>query len=649
MRALIAVTHLLGAGHLARAAAIGRAFAASGHAVTLVSGGGPAPMVRLDGLRLVQLPPLHIVGTAFARLLGVDGHAAGADLLAARRALLRQALAETAPDVVITELFPFGRRALEAEFLDLVEAASERRPRPLILASIRDVLVAPEKPRKIRIAHARVAGIYDAVLVHGDPDLVALDASWPVDEDLRAKLRYTGYVDEDAAPIEDADARAGVLVSAGSSAAGLGLCRAAADAARRRPDLGWRILAGHGIAQAEIDAMRARLADGVLTRAQPNYRALLARAAVSVSTCGYNTAVDLLATRTPAVLVPFAAGAETEQSLRAQHLAARGLARIVPEDALSAATLLDAIASAAGAPIPADHGIALDGARRTVAIVETLLAAKKRSARAEKTPLDRLRAVLDESGARGRRVPIWWRDDDAVAATPALDRLLDLSDTFASPLLVAAIPAGIEPSLSERLADAPRASLAVHGLAHTDHAAPGSKPSEFGADRPLPLAIADAAEGLRVARGRLPADRLLPVFVPPWNRLAPEIAAALPALGYRGLSSVPGAAVPGLMRADVAIDPIDWRGTRSLVDPARLIDTLCRTIAERNDRPVGLLTHHLAHDEAIWDFLGALFAILFRHPAVTLCDPRHLFRPPAVDGAVPAWWTCPADAPARIA
>ncbi|MFH7191590.1 hypothetical protein ACHWGL_32355, partial [Klebsiella pneumoniae] len=81
--------------------------------------------------------------TAFARLLGVDGHAAGADLLAARRALLRQALAETAPDVVLTELFPFGRRALEAEFLDLVEAASERRPRPLILASIRDVLVAP--------------------------------------------------------------------------------------------------------------------------------------------------------------------------------------------------------------------------------------------------------------------------------------------------------------------------------------------------------------------------------------------------------------------------------------------------------------------------------------------------------------------------
>ena len=66
MRVLIAVTHLLGAGHLTRAAALARAFVEAGHDAMLVSGGVPAPMVRLDGVRLVQLPPLRVAGTAFA-------------------------------------------------------------------------------------------------------------------------------------------------------------------------------------------------------------------------------------------------------------------------------------------------------------------------------------------------------------------------------------------------------------------------------------------------------------------------------------------------------------------------------------------------------------------------------------------------------
>jgi predicted glycosyltransferase len=53
---LILVTHLLGVGHLTRAAALGRGLAAAGHRVTLVTGGRPAPLVATDGMRVVQLP-----------------------------------------------------------------------------------------------------------------------------------------------------------------------------------------------------------------------------------------------------------------------------------------------------------------------------------------------------------------------------------------------------------------------------------------------------------------------------------------------------------------------------------------------------------------------------------------------------------------
>jgi hypothetical protein len=142
--------------------------------------------------------------------------------------------------------------------------------------------------------------------------------------------------------------------------------------------------------------------------------------------------------------------------------------------------------------------------------------------------------------------------------------------------------------------------------------------------------------GLRLARERVPGPLLLPVFVPPWNRLAPTLAAALPDLGYRGLSAVPGASVPGLRRIDATLDPIDWRGSRSLLDPEALLRDLAADIAREPGRPVGLLTHHLAHDPAIWDFVEALLLRLLKHPAIRALDPRELFDDAAMDTTSPA-------------
>ena len=649
MRVLIAVTHLLGAGHLTRAAAIARALAAAGHDVTLVSGGAPARLVRLDGVRLVPLSPLHVDGTRFQRLLDADGAEAGPATLDARRRRLLDTLDETAPDVVVTELFPFGRRALAAEFLALVETARLRRPRPVILASIRDILVAPSKPGRIADAHERIARLYDGVLVHGDPALVPLAASWPVDAALRATLHNTGYVDEGGTAV--AGPRAGILVSAGSSAAGLDLLRAAAGAARLAPDLGWRILAGHGVPQSALADIGAGLRDGVMERARPDYRALLAGAALSVSACGYNTAVDLLRTGTRAVLVPFEAGHETEQRLRADRLAMRGLARVLPEAELAAKSLLESVLAALAGPEPAPHGIDLDGAARSVAIIEGFVRGRPVAApslRPRRADLRIVKAALDAAAGRGVAVPIWWRDDDAVAATPALDRLLALASAFDAPLLIAAIPASAEPSLADRLGRAPGISVAVHGLSHADHAPHGEKAAEFGDHRPLAALRREAAEALRIARQRLPEETLLPVFVPPWNRVSPALAAALPELGYLGLSAVEGPPVAGLVRADIHLDPIAWRGNRSLVDPDVLAARLVQAMAGDPERgvarkPLGLLTHHRVHDAAIWAFLDDLLALLLSHPAVRLRDPRDLFGPPAVDvGAGP--WPSRADA-----
>lgn len=376
LRVLIAVTHLLGAGHLTRAAAIGRALAGAGHAVTLVSGGMPTPLVPLTGLKAVQLPPVRAAIGAFTRLLGEDGQPASPDRMEARRHGLLDAFERAQPDVIVTELYPFGRRVLAGEFDALLDAAHAARPRPWVLASLRDILAAPGRPEKAAATQDLVVRRYDGVLVHGDERFIPLDASWPVDDALRRRLHYTGYVDAEPAGYASAEPsdKLGdtVLVSGGSSAAALPLYRAALAAAERdgRP---WRILVGRGVDAVETEALRASCPPTVtLEPARRDFRALLARSAVLVGQAGYNTVMDVAATRIRAVLVPFEAGHETEQRLRAEHLASRGAAIVLPEFDLDADTLADAIAQARRLARPDFGDLNVDGAAGTVGAIERL-------------------------------------------------------------------------------------------------------------------------------------------------------------------------------------------------------------------------------------------------------------------------------------
>lgn len=132
MKVMIVVTHLLGTGHLARALTLGRAFAAAHHEVQIVSGGMPAPHLVTTEVPLVQLPPLRSDGVDFTRLLNQNGQLATHEYRANRIEFLLDAFATFHPDVLITELFPFGRRVLKEEFLSLLSAATSRPSQPTI-------------------------------------------------------------------------------------------------------------------------------------------------------------------------------------------------------------------------------------------------------------------------------------------------------------------------------------------------------------------------------------------------------------------------------------------------------------------------------------------------------------------------------------
>ena len=72
-RVLIHVQHLLGIGHLRRAALLARGLSAAGMDVVVVSGGMPVARLDIGTARLVQLPPARSADETFKVLLDEHG------------------------------------------------------------------------------------------------------------------------------------------------------------------------------------------------------------------------------------------------------------------------------------------------------------------------------------------------------------------------------------------------------------------------------------------------------------------------------------------------------------------------------------------------------------------------------------------------
>ena len=243
--------------------------------------------------------------------------------------------------------------------------------------------------------------------------------------------------------------------------------------------------------------------------------------------------------------------------------------------------------------------------------------------------------AFDDEVARwreaGRTVELWWRDDDATDATPALDRLLALHRRTAAPLALAVVPARATPALAERLAGEPGVDLLQHGYGHVNHAVAPEKKSELGAHRPAMLVLGELGAGW-LAMERLFGARTLPVLVPPWNRIAPALVPTLPEIGFTGLSTF-GARrraepVKGLRQINTHVDLIDWTGGRGFVGEEAALAALVRALGRariETGEPVGLLSHHLAMDEGAWNFLVYFCESAIRLPGVKMISAHEIF------------------------
>jgi predicted glycosyltransferase len=386
-RVLFHVQHLLGIGHWRRAAALADAMQRAGLAVTVLAGGTPeaadGAAANEGGFATIQLPPARAADAGFKTILDESGRPIDDAFRARRRELVLAAFARVRPHVLLIESFPFGRRAFRFELLPLIAAARQAAPRPAILASVRDVLVARDDPARAAAIVDTVRRDFDAVLVHGDPALIGLAASFPAAAAIADRLHYTGYVAGPEGADDGVSGAGEVIVSAGGGAVGLALLRAALAARPLSPLAGarWRLIAGPHLPAADYAALAAdaaaETAGGVvLERFRDDFPALLRRCTLSISQAGYNTTLDIVRARARAIVVPFAAAGETEQEMRSALLARRGILHVLSETELAGPgggeRLATAIGRALAAPAPAGLDVRLDGAAATAAFIAGL-------------------------------------------------------------------------------------------------------------------------------------------------------------------------------------------------------------------------------------------------------------------------------------
>lgn len=367
---LFYVQHMLGIGHLRRTALIAEAVSDLGAPTAMISGGVPVPEFMPKGVELVQLPPLKAGSGRFRDLYTGDDQPAGESYKKARLDILIGHIHASKPRLVVVESFPFGRWPLAYELLALLEAVKSLEPRPVVVASIRDILQISQRPDRAERIRELLDQYYQAVLVHGDPKLVELSETFPDFEAIRGLVHYTGLVAPPAKrSTSGAKRKTEVIVSIGGGAVGQQLLWTALEARSstcfdQNP---WRFITGPNITERDFNMFKQAVPINVkVDRFRKDFRSLLAEARLSISMAGYNTTAEVLRAGTPAILIAYTGGGgETEQTLRAERLAERGLAVALSDQDFSPKNLCTAIGEAAKGPHPMSHTIDLEGASKS--------------------------------------------------------------------------------------------------------------------------------------------------------------------------------------------------------------------------------------------------------------------------------------------
>ena len=371
--------HVLGIGHLFRSLEISRALSA--HEVILVTGGPPVETDLPEHVREFRLPDLRM-DQAFKGLFSTEKNLTVDQVKAERQKRLFTLFEREKPDLFLVELFPFGRKAFRFELDPVLKALRDKRLAGCgVFSSVRDILVEKDDRGKHEARVVKTLNSYfDAVLVHADPNLVEIRETFGPFDDIQIPVNYTGYIA--GRPSVDAakrirkkmgigDDRMLIVASAGGGNVGAPLLKSVIHAFNRMETENHRlqVFTGPFLGQNEFDGLKKMANENLrVDRFTADFLSLLAAADLSVSMGGYNTTMNILATRVPALLWPFSQN--REQRLRAERLADRGLLTMLKDEDLQPDHLAALMDQKLTQPTRPNVTIDLDGAANTATCIE---------------------------------------------------------------------------------------------------------------------------------------------------------------------------------------------------------------------------------------------------------------------------------------
>lgn len=374
--------HAMGMGHLVRSLALADALSRSFRVVLLNGGQLPSCLSLPRTIEIINLPPLRLAG---GQLVSCDKRYSVVQAQDARLDLVLSLFRTLRPELLLIELYPFGRRKFEFELLPLLEHAKTQCFAPFIVCSLRDILVSGRSDQQKR--EQRMVSTanrwFDAILVHSDPSFARLEDSLLPQTHLSPLVQHTGFVVGRRRKVpRERSANDPIVVSAGGGHYGFKLLSSAIEAHALLSEteaLTMKIVAGPFLPEAEWNELRVAV-DGrrgvTLVRTVPDLYSELSHARASVSQCGYNTAMEILQAQAPALVVPFADGGEDEQLKRARRMESLGAIRVLEEKELTPKRMAAEIRNLLNFQPRTAH-LNFDGARRSAEIVSDLLARRR--------------------------------------------------------------------------------------------------------------------------------------------------------------------------------------------------------------------------------------------------------------------------------
>jgi predicted glycosyltransferase len=383
--------HILGMGHLVRSMEIIRGLM-SDFQVCFINGGQIIKEFDIpDEVEVINLPAIK-TDTEFKQLQPVDTSLSLAEVQEIRKNKLLQIADEFEPDVLMIELFPFGRGKFSFELIPLLEKLQASEKPVKIVSSLRDIVVTKTNQEKYENKVCRLMNEYfDMLLIHGDKNFVPLDESFSRVKEIQSETKYTGYVvqkpqvnpeltEEDREIIDSEQPL--ILVSVGGGRFGHELIDCvieSADILKDKIPHQIQIFTGPFSPDNKVEAWQKLTVNKNninLSRYTRNLLSYMQKADLSISMSGYNTTLNVMTTGVRAMILPFKGNDDQEQRIRASKLNSLGVVKMLDESDLQpeifAQKVIDYLAVE-----PNQIKFNADGVENTAALIKNLVLNQK--------------------------------------------------------------------------------------------------------------------------------------------------------------------------------------------------------------------------------------------------------------------------------